>query len=466
MKSGWLVLLLLSASAEASSPVVSGPQDRTALALTVYSSGRGLVREERSLDLPSGVAEVHFTGVPEKVEAPTVHVAILEGAPVSVLEQNYEYDLLSPEKLLEKFVGQTVTLVQEKMKDNSTVEEEVPAKLLSTNSGTVWEIQGRIVTNPPYSRLSFPSVPGNLIAHPTLVWLLDGKGAGKRKVEAAYLTSGISWHADYILALDASEEKASLEGWVTIENQSGAAYPNALLKLVAGDVHEVPVARSLPKGGLVMARVVPPPMQQEDLFEYHLYTLPRPTTLKQNQTKQVELLSSAPFPVQKDYVLRGDTSFYRSAYPTKAKQKVSVVLKFKNGEAQGLGSPLPAGTIRVYKNDRAGSPQFIGEDQVGHTPKDEELKLQMGSAFDVVAEKTQTDFKKLANNVTESAYEVRLRNHKEVPVTVRVLEPIGGDWTIVEHSLPFQKTQAFEAEFDVTVPPGKESVLTYRVRSF
>jgi hypothetical protein len=442
--------------------------DRTAVAVTVYNDGRGLVREERTVELPAGASELQFVDVAQKIEAPTVHVAVLDGGAVAVLEQNYEYDLLSPQKLLEKFVGQTIILVQQKMRDSSTVEEDVPAKLLSTNSGTVWEIGGRIVTNPPYSRLSFPSVPENLIAHPTLVWLVEAAGAGRRKLEAAYLTSGMSWHADYVLALDPSEEKGGLQGWVTIDNQSGVGFKDARLKVVAGDVHrasppaQIRVAGAMAKEMFQTASA----MREEGLFEYHLYTLERPTTIKDNQTKQVQLLDSPSFGVSKDYVLRGSNGYYRSVWgPGNAPEKVQVFLNFKNSKSNGLGMPLPKGVVRVYKRDASGSPQFIGEDNVDHTPKDEGVRLEMGNAFDVSAERKQTDFKRIASNVFESAYEVKLRNHKEGPVTVRVIEPIGGDWTMVQNSQPFTKTGAFEAEFDVPVARDVEAVLTYRVRA-
>jgi hypothetical protein len=407
--------------------------------------------------------------VAEKVEAPTVHVAVLEGGAASVLEQNYEYDLLSPAKLLEKFVGQTVTLVQRRLKDQSDVEEETPARLLSTNNGTVWEMGGKIVTNPGYTRLVFPSVPQNLIAHPTLVWLVDAATAGKRRIEAAYLTGGMTWKADYVLALDATEEKGGLQGWVTIDNQSGAGYADARLKVVAGDVHraqphEAPVPRVTRE--LAFKSAGAPPKQEEGLFEYHLYTLQRPTTLKENQTKQVQLLDAPVVSVGKDYVLRGGGNYYQGPWASGPgeKEKVQVFLKFKNSEGAGLGQPLPKGIMRVYKRDKGGSPQFIGEDWIDHTPKDENVRLEMGNAFDVTAERKQTDYKRISPKTHESAYEVRIRNHKETPVTVRVIEPLGGDWTMVQSSIPSQKTAAFEAEFAVPVAPNQETVLTYRVR--
>jgi hypothetical protein len=268
------------------------------------------------------------------------------------------------------------------------------------------------------------------------------------------------------LALDASEEKGGLQGWVTIDNQSGAGYKDALLKVVAGDVHRVrPVPQPMMRAQALSAPAAAANMLEEGLFEYHLYTLPRATTIKENESKQVQLLDAPSLTVGKDYILRGQGNYWRGLFrPTDTKEKVSVFLKFKNAQASGLGLALPKGIVRVYKRDKAGSPQFIGEDSIEHTPKDEEVRLEMGNAFDLVAERKQSDYKRVSDKTHESAYEIRLRNHRETPVTVRVIEAIGGDWTMLEHSHPFQKTAAYEAEFQVPVAPDREAVLSYRVR--
>jgi hypothetical protein len=466
LRSSYLLLSFLVGTATAADPTITSTAgDRSAVAVTVYNDGRGLVREERVVELPAGVTELRFMDVAEKIDAPTVHVATLEGGALSVLEQNYEYDLLSPEKLLEKYVGQTITLVVQKLRDNSTIEEELPAKLLSTNNGTVWEISGQIAINPNYNRVLFPSVPENLIAKPTLVWLVEAAGTGRRRLEAVYLTGGMSWHADYVMALDAPEQQAGLQGWVTVDNQSGTGFENARLKLVAGEVHRaVPETMEMRRMER-MAAAAPAPMQEEALFEYHLYTVPRPTTLKQNQTKQVQLLDAPKITMAKDYVLRGGGGYYQGAWRGgAAKENIQVFLKFKNSKDAGLGMPLPKGIVRVYKRDSSGSPQFIGEDNIDHTPKDEEIRLELGNAFDISAERRQSDFQRIADRVFESAYEIKIRNHKDSPVTIRVIEPIGGDWTVLQNSHPFTKTAAFEAEFQVPVQPDQEAVLTYRVR--
>ena len=471
-KQATAVVLALS-QATFAGQITSSGDSRVSVAVTVYNDGRGLVREERNLDLAAGVNEVRFMEVAEQIQAPTVRVAPVEGAPFTVLEQNYEYDLLSPAKLLDKFVGQTITLVQQKLMNNSTVEEAVEAKLLSNNAGTVWEIGGKIVVNPPYSRMIFPNVPENLIAKPTLVWQIGAPTAGKRRIEASYITGGMKWSADYVLSLDPLEERAGLQGWVTVNNNSGASYKDAKLKLVAGDVHKAETQFQFldrQRGDLPLPAAAPADaFAEESLFEYHLYTLDRPSTIRNAQTKQIQLLQAEGIRINKDFVLNGGTHYFQSVWSgPPSKEKVAVFISFKNSEViPGLGQPMPKGIIRVFKKDRSGSPQLIGEDNIDHTPRNEEIKLELGNAFDIVAERRQTDFRHLTTrpaNTYESAHEIKIRNQKDTPVTVRVVEPIGGEWTMLETSIPNRKTAAFESQWDVPVPAGGETVLTYRVR--
>jgi hypothetical protein len=467
--SAWPLLALLAAvppAASAPPEVTSAATERTGVALTIYNEGRGLVHETRTLDVAAGLTEVRFTDVAEKVEPATVRVGVVDGPRLAVLEQNYEYDLLTPQKLLEKFVGQTLTLVERRGGDGE--EQEVTGTLLSTNSGTVWEIGGRIVTNPGYGRVVFPHVPENFVARPTLVWLVEAAAGGRRTVEAAYLTGGMSWRADYVLSLDAAETKAGLLGWVTMNNESGAGFRDAAIKLVAGDLRYVPPER---RTSAAMAEMVgaarATSIREEGLFEYHLYTLPRRTTLADKETKQVQLLDAPSFAVGKEYLLKARHSLYRQAWAASgSREKVAVMVTFRNTPAAGLGLPIPKGVVRVYKRDASGASQFVGEDRVDHTARNEEVRLEVGDAFDIAAERRQTDFKRLqvAPYDYESAYEIRLRNRKAEPVVVRVIEPIGGEWNILESSHPAKKTAAFEAEFQVSLPPDQEAVVTYRVR--
>ena len=344
------------------------------------------------------------------------------------------------------------------------------AVLLSNNSGQVWQIDDQIVINPTgIAEIRFDKLPADLIAKPTLVWTLINTGADTHTIEASYLTQGLGWRADYVVVVNQNDTKADLNGWVTINNNSGATYRNAELKLVAGDVNRVQEQREVAMDAMRMKSVQvaqAPQFQEQSFFEYHLYSLQRPTTMKNNETKQISLLSAANFAVKKELVLNGQP-FYFQGYnnPGEAiKEKVGVFVEFKNSKENSLGQPLPAGIVRVYKADTTNAQQFIGESRIDHTPKDESVRVKLGDAFDVVAERKQVDYKAISRRIIEYAYEIRIRNHKEEPITVVVNEPIGGDWEIVNSSFPAQKTAAFAARFNVPVVKDGEAVLTYRVR--
>ena len=272
-----------------------------------------------------------------------------------------------------------------------------------------------------------PRIPENLIPNPTLVWILDNKLSKPQKVEASYLTSGINWKADYVAVLNRSDTMTDLTGWVTIDNRSGATYQNALLKLVAGDIHRVqPEMKDYARGKLAAEKAAPaaPQFKEESFFEYHLYTLDRKTTVKDNQTKQMALLDANQVPVKKLFVFPGYPHYYYYRYDQKSdKQKIGVFLEIENSKKNHLGMPLPKGSIRVYKEDRDGSQQFIGEDKIDHTPKDEKFKIKIGEAFDVIGERVQTDYKRLGDNLFEVAFEVNLRNHKKEDIKVLVENP-------------------------------------------
>jgi hypothetical protein len=383
---------------------------------------------------------------------------------LTVLEQNYEYDLISPEKLLEKFVGKPVEIV-EQAEDLTT--RTVPATLLSVNGAPVYRIGDRIVLNQT-GKVTLPEVPADLVSRPTLVWTVNAAKAGPQEIEASYLTDGMTWSADYVAVVDADDKTADLTGWVTIDNRSGAGFRDATLKLVAGDVRRVTAAAYQEADSMRMAKVAaapPPAFQEESFFEYHLYTLERPTTIKDNQTKQISLLQASGIPVVKKLLLVGQSWWYRGRQDgtLTQDQKVAVVLEIRNAKEGGLGMPLPKGTVRVYKKDRSGAEQFVGEDAIDHTPKDETIKLHVGDAFDVVADRTQTDWRAVSPRQSESAWAISIRNRKEEDVVVTVREPVGGDWTLVSSSLPGKKLDAGTLEFEVPVPKGQEVKLTYRV---
>jgi len=463
------VLFLMARPASAQTALSSTEQDQKDLAVTVYNSNVALVRDVRRLRLPSGTLDVRFMDIAARVNPATVHIVSLTAPKeLTVLEQNYEYDLLSPQKLLAKYVGKELTLVRLVEENNSTKEVSVKATLLADNEAPVWKVGNEIITGMGADRYIFPDLPENLYSKPTLVWLLDNRHEGEQTVEASYLTNDMSWSADYVLTVGTDPKLADLNGWVTVVNNCGTAFRNAQLQLVAGELHRVAEVQLESMGRAMAMKSAPtaPQFAQEALSEYHLYTLERRTNVQNNETKQISLLSSTGVRIAKHFEVDGQQFYYHNAQRPGApfKDPVEVRLKFKNSEANALGMPLPAGTVRVYQGDSKGRVQFIGEDRIDHTPKDETLDLHIGNAFDVVAERKQTDFQVISSNVHEMAFEIALRNHKPEPIIVEVNEPIGGDWKMLESNFKAEKTAAFAARFDVPVAANGESVLKYRVR--
>jgi hypothetical protein len=444
--------------------------DQTELAVTVYNSDIALVRDTRNLQLARGTSDLHFMDIAATVNPATVHFrSLTEPARVTVVEQNYEYDLLDPDKLLRKYIGRDVTLVRNRPTGNGgSREEEVTARLLSYNTGPVWRVNGEIVTGLHADHIRFPELPGNLYSRPTLIWTLDNSGGQRHRVEASYLAGRMAWNADYVLTVARDDKAADIDGWVTLQNNSGTQFKNANLQLVAGDLNRV--RNELNKMAAMEApmaqRAADSRMAQEAFSDYHLYTLARKTSINNAETKQVSMLGASGFPVQKRYIVSGQNFYYRNAqHPgSPLKDIVQVFYQFKNEETSGLGLPMPAGVVRVYQSDSKGGIQFVGEDRINHTPKNETLNLKIGNAFDVVCERKQTDFQKIASGVYEVEYEVTLRNQKATGITVEVNEPIGGTWTMLRSSYNWTKTDAWAAQFMVPVATEGTSVLRYRVR--
>ena len=451
-------------------------KDQKALAVTIYNDNLALVKDTREVRLPKGETRLAFQEVSAQIRPETALLRNLTHAKdFWVAEQNFDFDLLTPQKLLEKYVGEKVTVVRSVPNADGAGAKEIreEATVLATNNGTVLQFADRIETSIP-GRIVYPKVPGNLRARPTLVISLNSGVDRAQQLELSYLTGGLSWHADYVANLASDEKTLDLSGWVTLTNQSGAAYPNATLQLVAGDVNRARDRRmdnmAMLSAGVVRAEKVAPKMAEESLFEYHLYSLDRPTTLAVNQTKQVALLSASGVPVRKEYLLQGQNHYYSGSYGDLGeKQKVGVFVEFDNKESSRLGMPLPKGIIRVYKRDSEGRAQFVGEDSVDHTPKNEQVRMKLGDAFDVTARRKQTDFKSLGRQgkfgyVYESAFEVELKNAKKEAVTVSLLEPMPGDWEVLQSSQPAIKEAAGTARFKVTIPAEGSATLTYRVR--
>ena len=473
-----LVCLALTAFSGGGKPIVAAAaqgtstlDDQVDLAITVYNSDIALVRDVRNLELPKGTFDLSFMDIAATVNPATVNFrSLTEPARVSVLEQNYEYDLLEPDKLLRKYVGRDVTLVRNRQVGGSTQEEEITARLVSYNAQPVWRIGNEIVTGLHADHIRFPELPDSLYTRPTLIWTLDNSGATRHRVEAKYLAGKLSWNADYVLTVARDDKAADIDGWVTLTNGSGTAFKNAKLQLVAGELNRVRqvmqervMADSMSRREMAAAA----PMSQEAFSDYHLYTLGRKTSINNNETKQVSMLAGTGFPVAKRYIVNGQSFYYHNVNRPGApiKDQVEVFYQFKNDEKQGLGMPMPAGTVRVYQSDSTGGVQFVGEDRIGHTPKDEVLNLKIGNAFDVVCERNQIDFQKISSNNYEVEYAVKLRNRKTTPITVEVNEPIGAaTWRMLHATHKWTKTAAFAAQFVVPVAAGAEVELRYRVR--
>ena len=467
------LVLGLAASSETRSQSVerrSTLADQKEVAVTIYNQNLALIKDLRLIELDRGFNKLAFREVSANIRPETALLRNVAGSQgPQVIEQNFDFDLLTPHKLLEKFVGRAVHLI--KTHPTTGTETMVDARVLSANNGVVLQVGDRIETGIP-GRVVFDSVPANLRDRPTLVMQLHSPAAGTQKLELSYLTGGLSWKADYVAELNADDSRLDLQGWVTLTNKSGTTYTNAKLQLVAGDVHrarqelEALHARKSAPRAAAEARL---DMAEESLFEYHLYTLNRPTTVADNQTKQVALLSAGAVPVKKEFLLKGRDYYYRSSYGDLGqKLKVGVYVEFDNKERSNLGKPLPKGIVRVYKKDRSGNAQFVGEDNIDHTPKNEQVRLKLGDAFDVTADKKQTDFKKQASTrryhyAFESAYEIKLKNAKKEAVTVTVHEPVPGDWRMLEETQPHTKETAGTAVWRIRVPAEGQRTLRYRV---
>ena len=443
----------------------STPADQKELSLTVYNNDLGLVKDVRGLQIDRGIVDLRFEGVAARIDPTSVLIRSLNHPnQLAVLEQNFEYDLISPAKLMEKYLGKDLEFVF--MREDKEI--TVAAKLIGNQGGYVYEMDGKIAVNPP-GRVVLPVLPEGLISKPTLLWMLES-GRSEHTVETSYLTGGIGWKANYVMALSKDDKSVDVSGWVTIDNRSGATYKDASIKLVAGDVHRAPTefGRKKYRREMVMDAAVKSGNQfvEKAFFEYHLYSLQRKSTIKDNQMKQISLLDAEGVGVKKTYVYESRYQYWFSAMsgPDKG-TKVGVFLAMENSKDNKLGMPLPKGVIRVYKKDDDESLQFIGEDAIDHTPEDEIVRVKVGEAFDIVGERVQTSFRVLqSGHLYESSYKVEIRNHKDEDVVVSVVEVIPGDWEVTTNSHKFEKESSNRVRFDVPVQTKGSTELTYSVR--
>ncbi|MBP7217122.1 MAG: DUF4139 domain-containing protein [Candidatus Omnitrophica bacterium] len=450
---------------------VAGAQEKEGIELTIYNQNFALVKDKRMLELKNGVNNIRFSDVAAQIEPTSVHFkSLTDPLGCMIQEQNYEYDLVSADKLLKKYIDKSVNLVAKEGKSYSgSLMSYDGEHIVLSSSGAL----SMISRKDNIREISFPDLPEGLITKPTLMWQLANNKAGAHLTEVSYLTQGIGWEADYVLVTDKDDKSVDLSGWVTIDNKCGASFKDASLKLIAGEVKRAQEETGMPRRAMKMVYedvASVPQFSEQSFFEYHLYTLQRKATVKDNQTKQISLLSANSVPVKKLFIF--DPVDYYGWYwyqyddqQGKKEQKVKVKLELKNSKDNKLGMPLPKGKVKVYKKDSEGSLQFIGEDSIDHTPKDETIRLYLGDAFDVVGERKKINYRQ-GNDWAEESFEISLRNHKESAIEVNVVERMWrhANWKIIAQSHQFTKKDAQAIEFKVPVAKDAETKITYTVR--
>jgi len=437
--------------------LIAQKPNQKSITITVYNQNLGVVKDVREMNISSGISTIELTDVAQYIDPTSVHIGI-DG---EVLEQNYQYDLVSMEKILKKYIDKNIQLVGENG-------EFIEGKLLSANGFQIvlQKKDGGLLMLPNAGKyqISVGSLPEGLITRPTLIWMVNSNRSGKQDVEVSYQTSGMNWHAEYVVVLNEDDTKLDLNSWVSIENKSGSSYKNAKLKLVAGDINLVKNRNQYqPEYDRVYAAKAMPAVDQfkeKSFFEYHIYDLQRKTTLANNETKQISLFETSGVKVEKKYYYGNRNSYYGSS--TK-KGKVSVIIEFVNSKENNLAKPMPKGKVRVYKSD-GDALEFIGEDMIDHTPKEETVKLKIGEAFDIVVNDVQTENKKISSNVYEQAYEVTITNRKEENIVVDVERMMGLNWEILSSSLKYVKKDSQTILFKVPVKADSKTVLKYKVR--
>jgi hypothetical protein len=438
--------------------VIPEAEQGEGVTLTIYNQDFVVVKERRTLDLKQGRSSIRFRDVAATIVPETVQFATLRQADAArVVEQNYEFDLVNADKLLDKYIDRQIAIV---MQDGQVLK----GQLLSFDPGQLVLKTGTGIELVPRDQnikdVQFSALPGGLLTRPTLVWQIDAKNTGKELVKVAYRANKMNWHVDYRARLNQAGDQLDLAGWVTVSNNTGTAYKDAHIKLMAGDVHIVqealvPAPMVQRRAGAALAARAPAAFTEKSFAEYHLYELGRNATVKDHETKQIELLDVTEIPISRHYTYRGQGN------------KVEVVLQFKNDKTvrAGLGIPLPKGSIRVFQHDRDGQLEFAGTDNIDHTAKDELVSIRLGYASDLIAERKQTNVQRGLNQ-QEQAIEIHLRNHKTEAVLVDVVERINGHatWTMLQQNHPFTQRDVNTLIFPVEVKPNSESVVTYTIQ--
>jgi len=435
-------------------PAAGGAKGAAArdVAVTVYNDNLGVVKDRRPFTLTSGVSNLQFTDVAASIDPTSVHLRALGRSPIEILWQDYRYDLVSTDKLLERYVDQPI--------DVATKDDQVKrGTLLSYDPGSlVLQDAGgglTLLNRGEVRQVGLKELPKGLITRPTLVWRLRTDAAGDQPLEVSYMAGGMAWHAEYVAVLDESETSLDLQGWASVENHSGATYDDAKVKLVAGSIHRAQQPRPMYADGMMKARASEAAMVERAFFEYHIYEVPLRATLSNNEVKQLGLLHASGVKAVKRYTYDA----------TRDNDNVMVTVEFENAQASGLGMPLPEGVVRIFKRDTDGSLELAGEDRIKHTPKNERVRLSVGNAFDIGVERKQADYKQVTPRLLEQSFEITLRNHKTDAVDVTIAEHTGGDWEILKSSHPFAKKDATTFEFTVRCAPEKPVTVTYTLRT-
>ncbi|MBN2226532.1 MAG: DUF4139 domain-containing protein [candidate division Zixibacteria bacterium] len=427
------------------------------VSVTVYNSNLGVVREIRDLTFDKGDGMVSFVDVPSLIDATSVGFELVDKSKsVMILEQNYAYDLVSPSKIYEKYIDRSIDVFNQdgQIFSGTLLSSSGGALVLREKSGKIQIIRMDQVVN-----VNFPELPEGLITRPTLFWRYRSDFSGKAACQVSYQTSGLSWTAEYVGLLSDNEQTLGLTGWSSITNNSGATYKDATLKLIAGDIHRVAQPRVRMMEDAMYEKAMAPQagagFEEKAFFEYHMYTLPRKATIANNEIKQIALFDPADATVKKEYYFE----------PEKNNEKVRVVINFTNDKKDGLGIPLPAGRVRMFKKDTDGAMVLLGEDRIDHTPKDEEVKLTVGYAFDITAEEKQTEYNRISTRVEERTFEISLRNHKDEAVKVFIEKKLYGDWTITNSSHEFTSPDAVTLKYEIPVPADGNVTVTFTVRT-
>ncbi len=431
----------------------TGKQAARDVAVTVYNDNLGVVKDKRPFTLASGVSDIRFTDVASSIDPTSVHLRALGRSAIEILWQDYRFDLVNTEKLLDRYIDLPI--------DVATKDDQIRHGTLLSHDGTSLVLQDpagglTLLNRAEVRQVGLKEVPKGLITRPTLVWRLRADAAGEQPLEVSYMTGGLSWHAEYVAVLDAAETSLDLQGWASVDNRSGATYDDAKIKLVAGSIHRAQTPVPMYDGGISRAyEMKAASIQERAFFEYHLYEVPIRATISNNEVKQLGLLSAEGVKTSKRYT-------YDAA---RDNDNAMVTIEFENSQAAGLGMPLPEGVARIFKRDQDGSLELAGEDRIKHTPKNEKVRLSVGNAFDIGVERKQADFRQVTPRLTEQSFEITLRNHKTEAVDVTISEHAGGDWSLINQSHPSVKKDATTFEFTVRCAPEKPVTVTYTLRT-